>query len=148
MKFKQLDKYFISEMHDWGVPFLRVSLGVVFFWFGALKVIGASPVADLIHATYSFLPAQQFLFVLGVWEMAIGLGLIFKIALRFTLFLLWLQMAGTFLALVLNPAIFFQNGNPLLLTIDGEFVVKNLVLIASSLVIGGYSVKTSLPTKL
>lgn len=139
--FERLDKYLISEMHEWGIPVLRVSLGIVFLWFGALKLAGVSPVADLIHATYSFFPTDAFMLLLGIWEALIGLGLIFKIALRTTLFLLWLQMAGTFLAFALNPWIFFQHGNLFLLTADGEFVVKNFVLIAAGLVVGGYSVK-------
>ena len=71
------------------------------------------------------------------WEIAVGVGLLFAVALRLTLFLFWLQMAGTFLVLVAKPAIAFQGGNPLLLTTEGEFVIKNLVLIAAGLVVGG-----------
>ena len=66
----------------------------------------------------------------------VGLGLLFGIALRFTLFLFWLQPAGTFLVLIFRPDIAFQHGNPLLLTTEGEFVIKNLVLIAGGLVVG------------
>gem|GEM_PF-3161571 len=66
------------------------------------------------------------------WEVA--RGLLTGIALRLTLLLFWLQMAGTFL--VLRPEVSFQRNNPLLLTMTGEFVVKNLVLIAAGLVIG------------
>lgn len=63
-------------------------------------------------------------------------GLLTGIALRLTLLLFWLQIAGTFLVLVLRPEVSFQRNNPLLLTMTGEFVVKNLVLIAAGLVIG------------
>lgn len=138
---KNFDRVFISEMHRWAIPALRVSLGIVFLWFGLLKVFGVTPVGSLVGATYSFLPQESFLLALGVWETVIGLGLIFKIALRATLALLWLQMAGTFFAVILSPAMFFNGGNPLLLTIEGEFVIKNLVLVASGLVIGGYEVR-------
>lgn len=139
---KIIDNLFISEMHTWSIPVLRVALGIVFLWFGALKIFGVSPVAELIRVSYSFFPAHSFLIFLGVWEMAIGVGLMFKITLRFFLFLLWLQMAGTFLAPLLAPHIFFIGNNPLFLTTEGEFIVKNFVLIASSLVIGGYEVKS------
>ena len=139
---QKLDRVFIKEMYHWGIPILRVCLGVVFLWFGLLKVFGVTPVGELVGTTYSFLPKEEFLLVLGIWETIIGLGLIFKIALRVTLALLWLQMAGTFFAVILSPAMFFQSGNPLLLTIEGEFVIKNLVLVASGLVIGGYEVKS------
>jgi uncharacterized membrane protein YkgB len=59
------------------------------------------------------------------------------VALRLTLLLFWLQMAGTLMVLVLRPDMAFQGGNPLLLTAEGEFVIKNLVLIAAGLVVGG-----------
>lgn len=128
-------------MHRWGIPVLRVSLGIVFLWFGLLKVFGASPVVELIQTTYSFLPYPWFITLLGVWESVIGVGLLLGFALRFTLALLWLQMAGTLIAPFLSPSIFFSGGNFFLPTMEGEFVIKNLVLIASSLVIGGYVVK-------
>jgi len=138
------DRYFISEMHRWGIPLLRTLLGIVFLWFGTLKLTGISPVTELIAQTYSFLPQEAFIPILGIWEVVIGMGLIFKISLRVTLALLWLQLAGTFIASLLEPAIFFSGSNPLALTVEGEFVVKNLVLLAAGLVIGGHEV---LPTE-
>ena len=121
------------------IPTLRVTLGVVFVWFGALKVFGVSPVTELITSTFWFLP-PEFVVVLGVWEVVVGAGLIFAVALRSILALLWLQMAGTFVSLVLNPTLFF-NGNIFLLTTEGEFVIKNIVLVAASLVVGGHVVE-------
>lgn len=139
--FQKFDRVFIENMRKWGIPALRVALGIVFLWFGALKVLGVSPVVDLVRETYSFLPTDAFIMILGVWEAVIGLGLIFKKCLRCTLALLWLQMAGTLAAPLFAPTIFFVNGNPLLLTMEGEFVVKNLVLIAAGVVIGGHEVR-------
>lgn len=123
-------------MSTYGIRLLRISLGIVFVWFGLLKVTGQSPVAELVANTVYFVPPQLFVPFLGVWEMAVGLGLLFRFALRATLFLFWLQMAGTFLVLVLRPDIAFQGMNPLLLTTEGEFVIKNLVLISAGLVVG------------
>lgn len=134
------DQWLVGAMRRYGIPALRIALGIVFLWFGALKVWGASPVVGLIQSAYPFLPYPDFIVFLGVWEMTIGLGLIFKIALRATLALLWLQMAGTLFAPFLSPALFFAGDNPFLLTMEGEFVVKNLVLIAAGLVIGGHEV--------
>lgn len=142
MWLKKFDKIFIKEMHIWAPPLLRYALGIVFLWFGALKIIGQSPVAELVRSTYSIFPEPMFLFILGVWEAVIGLGLIFRIWLRAILLLLWLQLGGTLIALILLPPMFFHGGNPLLLTVEGEFVVKNLVLIAASIVIGGYEIKS------
>lgn len=140
-KLKKFDKHFISEMHQWAIPCLRVALSIVFLWFGALKVFGVTPVTELVGQTYSFVPTEPFILVLGVWEMLIGFGLLLKKFLRPTLFLLWLQMLGTLFTFFLDPPMFFSNGNPFLLTVEGEFVVKNFVLIAASMVVGGYDVK-------
>lgn len=140
LKLQDFDRSFIRLMHVWGIPALRIALGIVFLWFGSLKLFGVSPVVDLIEKTYYFFPTDDFLMVLGIWEVIIGIGLLLNLSLRVTLGLLWLQMAGTLLAPVFAPEIFFQSGNLLLLTVEGEFVVKNLVLIAAGLVIGGHEV--------
>ena len=139
--FNKLDRIFIEKMKHRSIPALRIALAIVFIWFGALKVFDVSPVKDLIETTYSFLPEPAFMIFLGVWEIIIGLGLLFRRFLRVTLFLLWFQMAGTIFALFLAPSLFFNLGNPLLLTTEGEFVVKNLALIAAGFVIGGHEVK-------
>ena len=107
----RFDEKFITAMHAWGISILRISLGVVFFWFGALKLVGVSPVTAIVASTYSLFPTQSFILTLGFLEIAIGLGLILKLFLRPTLFLLWLQMAGTFLSFVLAPSLFFFQGN-------------------------------------
>lgn len=132
----RVDDTLIALMRAHGVRILRLALGVVFIWFGALKVIGRSPVADLVAETVYWVSPGWFVPLLGWWEFAVGLGLLLGIALRLTLLLFWLQLAGTFLVLVLRPDLAFQAGNPLLLTVPGEFVVKNLVLIAAGLAVG------------
>lgn len=140
MNLKKIDKLLIMWMHKHGLTLLRVTLGIVFIWFGALKVGGVSPVADLVGRAYPFFPEQAFILFLGCWEIIIGLGLIGKITLRATLALLWLQMLGTFAALLLDPLTFFTDSNIFLLTTEGEFVIKNLVFIAASIVIGGHEI--------
>src|SRR3989304_10610379 len=86
--------------------------------------------------TVYWLPEGCFVRFLGAWEIIVGLGLLAPVALRLTLLLFWAQMAGTFLVLGVQPDVAFDSGNPLLLTTEGEFVVKNLVLISAGLVIG------------
>ncbi len=135
--FGWLDAWMIGSMRRYGILALRVSLGVVFVWFGALKVIGESPVEELILATVYGVPEGAFLIGLGVWEVVIGLGLLFAVALRTTLFLFFLQILGTFSVLVVRPDIAFQGLNPFLLTTEGEFVIKNLVLLSAGFVVGG-----------
>src|SRR5690625_6923634 len=85
--------------------FLRVALGIVFFWFGALKLFpGLSPAEELVKATVPFLPGRGFMIVLAIWEMLIGLGFITGRALRATIFLLFLQMPATMAPIVLLRA--------------------------------------------
>jgi uncharacterized membrane protein YkgB len=136
-----LDERLIAALHRWSVPVLRVSLGLVFIWFGALKAFGVSPVVGMIQQTYTLAPIHLFVLILGIWEMLIGIGLTIKRALRCALILMCIHLTGTFLAVYLAPQLFFLKGTPFLLTADGEFVIKNMVLMAAGLVIGGYEVK-------
>jgi putative oxidoreductase len=137
----QLDELILNLLRRWSITALRLALGSVFLWFGALKVFGSSPVAALIQETYSFMPVSIFVLVLGVWEMIIGVGIILKRALRCVLILLGVHLLGTFTAILFNPNIFFVQGVPFCLTVDGEFVIKNVVLMTAALVIAGHEVK-------
>ena len=133
----EIDRTVSAFFRRWGVPALRISLAVVFVWFGALKVFGVTPVADLVANTVYWFDPDLVVPALGAVEIVVGLGLLFQVAMRAVLGLFFLQMIGTFLVFVLQPEVAFQNGNPLLLTVEGEFVVKNLVLIAAGMVIAG-----------
>lgn len=134
--FDQLDSRVIGVLRAYGLHALRIALGIVFIWFGALKVSGRSPVEDLVADTVYWLPADPFVVFLGGWEILVGVGLLIPIALRLTLALFLAQMLGTFLTLVIKPGLAFQDGNPLLLTTEGEFIIKNLVLITAGLAVG------------
>ena len=134
--FDRIDARLVAWMNRHGVRALRIALAIVFIWFGALKVTGRSPVVDLVAKTVYWLDPAVAIPLLGVWEITVGVGLLFRLALRVTLLLFWLLLAGTFSVLIIHPDIAFQHGNPLLLTMEGEFVVKNLILIAAGLAIG------------
>ena len=111
---------------------LRLALAAVFVWFGALKLAGISPVHDLIAATLPFLDADISVPALGAVEVAIGLVLATGVFPRMTLLVLAGHLAGTFLTFVTASELMF-TGTPFELTADGEFVVKNLVLITAAL---------------
>jgi uncharacterized membrane protein YkgB len=123
-------------MEKYGLLLLRIGMGTVFLWFGALKHLGLSPAAELVVKTMSWLPIPGFLHILGVWEMAIGICFLYTPLLRVALLLLFLHMPGTFLPIVLLPEKVFQ-AFPFVLTMEGQYIVKNLVLIAAAIVIGG-----------
>jgi putative oxidoreductase len=117
---------------------LRFSLALVFIWFGTLKITGKSPVFNLIAATLPWFNPNFIVPALGVVEVALGIGLIFlSRARRLVLLVLSCHLIGTFLTFITAHEWVFQNGNPLLLTASGEFVLKNLVLISSALVLVG-----------
>lgn len=115
---------------------LRISLAIVLIWFGALKVAGVSPVEELVSSVVYWVDPSWFVPVLGVFEILVGLGLLLAKAMRLVLLLFALQMVGTFLVLIIRPDLAFQNSNPLLLTTEGEFVVKNLVLLSAGMAVG------------
>lgn len=135
-RFDRLDRRIIGLLRRWSPLALRLALGVVFAWFGALKVSGVTPVAELVARTVYWVDPGWLVPVLGLAEVIIGTGLIVGRGLRLVLVLFALQMAGTFLVLVVQPDVAFQRGNPLLLTVEGEFVVKNLVLLAAGMAVG------------
>lgn len=119
-----------------GVGLLRVAMGVVFVWFGALKLVpGLSPAEGLVRATVPFFPGDVFVPLLGVWEVLIGVGFLAGRALRLTLLLLFLQMPGTLLPVLVLPERVF-TAFPFGLTLEGQYIVKNLALIAGALVVG------------
>lgn len=119
---------------------LRLSLALVFVWFGTLKIVGMSPVHDLLAATLPFIDPNILVPGLGVIEVLLGLAVASGVLRRVTLLVLAGHLVGTFLTFVTATALMFHDGNPLALTGDGEFVVKNLILISAALVlIGIYS---------
>jgi uncharacterized membrane protein YphA (DoxX/SURF4 family) len=139
--FDRVDTFLTSWMARYGVLFLRLSLGVIFLWFGVLKFFpGLSPAEDLaartiVRLTFGMISPQVALFVLAAWETLIGIGLLFGLYLRATLLLLWVQMLGT-----ITPLFFFPNELflvfPIAPTLEGQYIFKNIVLVSAGLVIG------------
>jgi len=125
----------IDFMRRNSLTILRLALGVVFVWFGVLKLADASPVADLVADGLAFLPDRAAVVLTGSVETLIGIGLLSGRFLRLTLLLFFGLLAGTFVPVILHPSIAYQRANPLALTVTGEFVVKNLVLIAAGLTV-------------
>jgi putative oxidoreductase len=135
-RLEALDAIILRTLDRAALPILRLSLAVVFLWFGGLKIFGVTPVADLVAKTVYWLDPQWVVPLLGILEVVVGVGLLLRRALRLVLALFVLQMLGTFLVLIVQPEIAFQGSNPLLLTTEGEFVIKNLVLLSAGLLIG------------
>jgi len=138
---KKIDQSIAGFMYRWRMPTLRLSLGIIFIWFGILKPLGLSAAAPLVLATTSWLPFLKpatWLNVIGWWEVAIGITFLIPKLTRVAIGLLSLQMVGTFMPLVLLPDITFQAGHfPYAPTVEGQYIIKNLLIISAALVLGG-----------
>ena len=134
--FDDLDIFVTEFMSKWGVTLLRYSLGIIYIWFGALKPLGLSPAQELVENTvYWFENPKTFVPILGIWEVVIGITMIIKPLIRISIILLFIQMPGTFLPLVLFPEVCFTNFR-FGLTLEGQYIVKNLIIISAALVVG------------
>jgi len=119
-----------------GFRLLRIAMGIVFIWFGALKPLGLSPAEALVAKATTWIPVPGFLYILTAWEVAIGICFLFQRLNRWAVVLLLLHMPGTLLPLITLPDETFVRF-PYALSLEGQYIVKNLVLIAAGIVIGG-----------
>ena len=134
--YEKSDKIITHYMDTWGMTLLRYSLGIIYIWFGALKPLGMSPAQELVENTvYWFDDPRTFVPILGIWEVIIGITICIKPLIRVAIFLLLIQMPGTFLPLILFPDVCFTDF-PFGLTLEGQYIVKNLIIISAALVIG------------
>lgn len=124
-----------------GITMLRVSVAIIYLWFGVLKFFpGMSPAQDLAARTIGTLslglvPPAAAVFLLAVLETTIGLGLLLARHLRIVLPLMLAQMAGTVAPMLLFPHETFTRA-PIAPTLEGQYIFKNLVLVCAALVIG------------
>lgn len=140
-EFDRLDARITDLMARYGIVLMRIGLGVVFLWFGVLKFFpGLSPAQDLAIRTidvltFGMIPSTISLLLLAAWECVIGLGLISGKYLRVTILLLLTQMMGTVTPLMLFPREAFLVF-PIAPTLEGQYIIKNIVLVTAALVIG------------
>lgn len=139
--FEKADLIITNRMAQQGIFLLRISLGIVFLWFGVIKFFpGLSPAQELGSRTISVLSFGWIspdisVPILAVWEVLIGLGLILGVYKRGTLLLLFLQMLGTITPIFLFPNDIFR-WIPIAPTLEGQYITKNIVLISAGIVIG------------
>ncbi|HRF94229.1 MAG TPA: DoxX family membrane protein [Aggregatilineales bacterium] len=139
--FGRVDTRITMLMSRYGIVALRISVGVVFFWFGFLKFFpDLSPAQDLAartieKLTFGIMQPEIALPILALWETLIGIGLITGKFMRVTLLLLFFQMLGT-----ITPIFFFPEETftrfPYAPTLEGQYIIKNMVLVSAAFVIG------------
>jgi uncharacterized membrane protein YkgB len=139
--FDTIDRRITTWMADHGLTLLRIALGIVFLWFGALKFFpGLSPAEQLAGRTIETLTgglvaADVALPVLALWEVAIGVGLLVGRWMRVVLLLLFVQMLGTVTPLFLFPSETWVRF-PLVPTLEGQYIIKNVVIVSAAIVLG------------
>ncbi len=136
MILKEIDRKITSWLGHYGLTALRFSIALIFIWFGFLKVIDYSPAANLVKQTVYWINFSGFVVFLGLWEMTIGFCFMFRSLIRVGIALLLPQIIGTFLPLVLLPEITFQQDSFLIPTLEGQYIIKNLIIISAAMVIG------------
>jgi uncharacterized membrane protein YkgB len=132
----RIDQRIAAWMAAWGVRWLRCSLAIIFIWFGLLKPLGLSPADELVTRTVYWFNPSWFVPLLGWWEVAIGVCLLMRPLARPGILLMFLQMPGTLLPLVILPEVCWVHA-PYAPTLEGQYIIKNLVLISAALVVGG-----------
>lgn len=129
------DKKVVKLVRKIAEPAGRVSLFVVFFWFGFLKILGTSPanrlVEELLGRMLPFWSFESFVVFLGVWEMLIGIAFVIEGWERLAIALMVPHMITTLAPLVLLPEIVWHTF--LTPTLEGQYIIKNLVVIALAL---------------
>lgn len=135
-----LDQRISTFMRGFYPTAIRLSFAVIFVWFGALKPLGLSAAEQLVLKTVAWMPllsAQAWLAVIGCWEVLIGILFVSQRTTRIAILLLFLQMAGTFLPLFMLPEVTFQSGGiPFLPTLEGQYIIKKLMILSGALVLG------------
>ncbi len=149
--FSTIDPIITGWMNRYGLLLLRISVGIVFVWFGVLKFFpGVSAAQDLAIRTielltFGLVPETIIINGLALWEVLIGIGLISGKFMRETLLLLFLQMIGTFTPIFLFPNEVF-NQIPYAPTLEGQYIIKNIIIISAAIVLGGSLRARSLKT--
>lgn len=123
------------------IPLARISLFVIYFWFGFLKLIDVSPanplVESLLNKTLSFVGFNQFIIFLGIWEIAIGIVFLIPKAERIAVALLIPHMITTFMPLIFLPSIAWKRF--LVPTLEGQYIIKNLLVISLAVCVASHA---------
>ena len=138
--FGEIDRRVTRWLADHGLTLLRISIGLIFVWFGVLKFWpGLSPADQLATETidrlsFGLMPDDLARILLAILETAIGIGLITGKYIRLTLLLLVGQMLGAVTPLFLFPEVTWSQ--PFVPTLEGQYILKNIVVVSAALTIG------------
>lgn len=136
----ELEFTFLHKISQKAHIILKYSFAIIFMWYGTLKVLGTSPVQALVENSTSWLGIANFSFYLGIWEIILGFCFLFRGTVKIGIIMLFMQFPGTFFPLFFDPQDCFTS-IPFGLTIQGQYIFKNIILISSALIILGETLK-------
>jgi uncharacterized membrane protein YkgB len=135
---------FVVKIHQFSdkhsIDFLSISIGIIYLWFGALKLFpNLSPAEELAGETLSTLVFhaidQRILIIaLALIEIFIGISLLFRKTYKIVIYLAFTHMLGTLLPIFIFPEISF-NKPPFGFSIIGQYIMKNLVIISGLIIV-------------
>ncbi|CAM3956985.1 hypothetical protein FLBR109950_10545 [Flavobacterium branchiophilum] len=133
-RLQQKMAYCANKFHNKSIFLLKISLALVYIWFGCLKIVGNSPAEALVSNTVYWWQPETFIPILGLCEMFIGLGLLISKILPYIVILLLLHMIVTFFPIIILKETCFSKGY-YFPTLVGQYIIKNIVLIAGALTV-------------
>ena len=140
MSVQSFDLALIRFFRNISIPVARIGLFVVFFWFGLLKVLGLSPASGLVERLFErsipYVSFHMFLIFFGLFECLIGILFLIKGAERAVIPLLFIHMVTTFGPLFLLPQETWSGF--LVPTLEGQYIIKNVVIIAAGIGIAAH----------
>lgn len=131
-----IEQKIFDAFHRYGHKAHRLSLGLIFVWYGLLKPFGAETTTSLLAHTIYFFPAEVLLPILGWWEVAIGLCLIYRPLVRFSIILQFVRIPGTILAFFMHPEVCFVH-IPFVPSLEGQYLIKDIVILFAGIAIAG-----------
>ena len=136
---KDIDSTIINSFRRIEVPLARIAIFIVYFWFGLLKIFGVSSAGPLVHELFqyimpAFIPFPLFYGIFALYEVAIGILFLIRGCERPAILLLAIHLVTTAMPLVLLPATIWHA--PFVPTLEGQYIIKNVLIAAAAVVIG------------
>jgi len=143
---RRYDQAFLEFLERYGHWIHRISLGILFIWFGLLKPLGHKTTTSLLAHTVYWGTPEVTVLILGWWEVAIGVCLIIRPLVRVALLLLIIRLPGIALAFLLKTDICFYQF-PFAPTPEGQYLIKDFAVFLATLAITGSLKEKSTPKK-
>ena len=127
---------------------LAASIGIIYIWFGLLKFFPELSPADglakqtISLITFGFIPEKISIIMLAIIEVSIGLLLVFNYQLKKVIIAALVHLLMTFIPVLFFPDISFEA--PFVLTLVGQYIMKNIVIICALLFI--YPIEVAMKT--